>query len=352
MQAMTPKLPGIRFSITGRGVEILQQRPALTDVLGGMKVNEALQQIPLLLPVCGQAQSVAALRAVASARGEPETDAQVQQRQQTILLEQARAAAWRLAIDWPDLVAAPRELAGLREVHRSQGAAAHADALMAFLPGLDAVTSLDSLMAWVQGSECVAAQVIQRALRQQPVSVSGSLSSYSLAGAELAVRAPRALAMEPYDPLQPHGGPAEVGPLAMARDPLITALSCEPGLALTCQRLLAQVLDTRYIAAELHKDPSENTGGSDAGSRSPGPGLGVATTARGPVFHRVQLEADSNRVADWRVLAPTDWHCSNSGPLMDSVADCVPTPEALRLLVAGFDPCVAWEVVSGEQGHA
>jgi hypothetical protein len=61
----------------------------------------------------------------------------------------------------------------------------------------------------------------------------------------------------------------------------------------------------------------------------------------------VQLDdgADGPRVADARVLAPTEWNVHPQGHLAQALARLDPTDAAAaaRLAVA-FDPCVAFEV--------
>ena len=84
---------------------------------------------------------------------------------------------------------------------------------------------------------------------------------------------------------------------------------------------------------------------------SEGIGLGRAVTARGPVFHRVALDAEGH-VEDWRVLAPTDWHFAPGGALEIEANRRPLTADQLRLLVLGFDPCAPWSLQLGETAHA
>src|SRR5210317_2495522 len=92
--------PHIDIAVRDGEAVITQQRPALVSSLVGMSVSRAMAFIPTLLPICGQAQSLAAQRAVAAARGESEVNAE---RQAQPWREQAFAAAWRLTVDWPEL---------------------------------------------------------------------------------------------------------------------------------------------------------------------------------------------------------------------------------------------------------
>jgi hypothetical protein len=129
-------------------------------------------------------------------------------------------------------------------------------------------------------------------------------------------------------------------------------------------RLLAQLLDMRAIIETLARDPDDapcpqadawspaataevaggGNGAINGGEGSAGLyGTGSAITARGPVFHRVVLAPGGDTVADWRVLAPTDWHFGPRGPVAAGLAAMKePTPRRVALLVASYDPCAPW----------
>jgi coenzyme F420-reducing hydrogenase alpha subunit len=78
-----------------------------------------------------------------------------------------------------------------------------------------------------------------------------------------------------------------------------------------------------------------------------GAGIGSATvtTARGPLVHRLALDAE--RVADYRITAPTDLHFAAAGPVAAWLTGLHGLPRdqaaarAARAVMA-FDPCVPW----------
>jgi hypothetical protein len=303
-------------------------------------VKQALRQIPTLLPICGAAQSIAAERAVAAAQGQSEQAAERRAREDRLWLEQGMAAAWRLAIDWPRLVDEPTDLQGLRSVQRAREKNAMAGELIHFLPGLDAVETASELHTWVATSDCLAARVVRHAQSLDASEPFAGPLPLSLQGDALRTRAQAALGAQPFNAQQPGEESIEVGPLAMARDPLCATLQT----GLLEQRLLSQLLDTRAILNAL-------AGGSGTESESwswplsDGLGMGCAMTARGPLFHRVQLdEKRPGKVAEWRVIAPTDWHFSANGPVIQTAASGNFSAQWLRLLVAGLDPCAPWSV--------
>jgi hypothetical protein len=82
-------------------------------------------------------------------------------------------------------------------------------------------------------------------------------------------------------------------------------------------------------------------------SLGPGEGLAWVEMARGLLVHRVRLEdsADGPRLADARVLAPTEWNVHPAGTLARALEalDPADAASAARLAVA-FDPCVAFDI--------
>jgi hypothetical protein len=341
--------PRIEIHLGAGGLDIHQQRPAIARALVGLPASVALQRIPGLLPICGGAQAIAAARAVAAAQGRP------QQSQagpdSSLWQEQALACGWRLSVDWPDLLGEARQMAALKKLYQAQDDKQRAAALGQMLKGLDAVHSLSALLAWVQDSDCLAARVVRRA-GEAAADQATVLPPPALDEAGLRSKACAALVAEPFDPQDPAGGPLEVGPLAMGRDPLVVELQGSMG-STVLSRLLAQVLDARFIVRALLENRAEqqSTAQSHAWSNAQADdansGIGCAVTARGPVFHQVRLAAGAgtaaDTVADWRVLAPTDWHFGRRGPVARELANlATPTREHVALLVASYDPCAPW----------
>ena len=339
--------PRIDIHVRPGGIEIRQQRPAIVASLVGKPVAAALQLVPALLPICGKAQSVAASRAVTAARMQVEsTDQQVAYARQ-LWWEQALAAAWRCTIDWPDLLGEPRQLATLKRVRQAKSERELGAMLQQLVPGLEDITGIDGLLDWVGKGSAVPARVAHQAM--DTGQASGGWVPLTVSGLDtLQHIAANAFAQEAFDALDPEGSPREVGPLAMSRDALIAELhreSVSPVLA----RILAQVLDMRVIYRALCSGTEAR---SDSHGWSAQPGIGIAMTARGPVFHRVRLDpADPETVADWRVLAPTDWHFGPRGPVVRELRELgeLASPAAMRLLIASFDPCAPWSLHT-EQG--
>jgi hypothetical protein len=339
--------PRIDIHIRPEGIAISQQRPAIAAALAGRPVAEALQLVPTLLPICGQAQLVAAQRAVAAALGRAVSPQQQAEQAGRLWREQALAAAWRCAVDWPDLLDEPRQLATLRDIRSATSDRALGAGLGDLVPGLDQVTCIEDLFDWIEQGNSMACRLARRAM----AIVAGAGPGLSLVSPEaLAAAAARAFAREPFDPLDPEGGPCEVGPLAMARDALVPELPAATGQPVLA-RVLAQILDMRAICRAL-RDATPADSDGDSRSDQPGTGTGSALTARGPVWHQVRLHpAETDRVADWRVLAPTDWHFGPRGPVRRDLAGLA-EPAAMRLLIASYDPCAPWTLRPGSEPEA
>lgn len=91
-------------------------------------------------------------------------------------------------------------------------------------------------------------------------------------------------------------------------------------------------------------------GASESSSHAPTPilreGLGWCEMARGLLVHWVRLDAD-DRIADYRVLAPTEWNFHPAGSAAKALAACAgQAPSAvvdmaqLLATAAAYDPCV------------
>ncbi len=109
---------------------------------------------------------------------------------------------------------------------------------------------------------------------------------------------------------------------------------------------LAQALD-RLAAALAGEDSADDTL-CHALPSGPDEGFAAVECARGRLYHRMHLDT-TGRVADYGVLAPTEWNFHPSGPF---VAALLGAPIGARDAVLGhvqrlaalFDPCVAFDV--------
>lgn len=333
--------PAIEIDLGIGPIRIRQRRPDVTSALRGRRVSEALELLPRLLPVCGAAQTIAAERALEAARGEAEDDATRADRTARLLREQAVAFAWRGAVDVPRLLGdapRPERVLGMRD---APDAGACARALEPLAAGAEALGS-DGTTRRADASRLWARWLA----RLDPHAVAPSIEA--LRGARLAARARSLLAAETFAPSAPGlAGPAEVGPLVWLGDAVRDRF---PRAGPLRQRVLALLLDGERIGRELLAAARSDAvdAGRSAWPEAAGVGVGCARTARGAVFHRVRIDAEGDRIVDWRALAPTDWHFAPGGAVAATCAALDGDQGAVPFAVAGFDACAPVRVaVSG-----
>ncbi len=138
---------------------------------------------------------------------------------------------------------------------------------------------------------------------------------------------------------------AETGPWTRLADRPGEGRECPYGSAF--MRLVARVADVARLAAP----DGDRWLSQGAVATGPGEGLAWCEMARGLLIHWVRLEAPAApdadpRVADCRVLAPTEWNFHPFGVVARLLAAMpASTPEPLaHLLAAAFDPCVTLNV--------
>ena len=100
----------------------------------------------------------------------------------------------------------------------------------------------------------------------------------------------------------------------------------------------------------------EGQAGFASGRTEEGIAYGAVETARGRLYHFIDLEQDA-RIRSYGIVAPTEWNFHPAGPFMACLLGArVGQGEAARLDVARlatlFDPCVAFDVTIHEAAHA
>lgn len=346
MTTTRPAPANPRILITGdRGCFTVEyRRPDVLSALGGRHPEQALALVSSLLPVCGNAQAIAAARAVEAALGRQVPEDEAVERERRLLREQALSAGWRLAVDWPDVLGVPRSMDWLKSLRASERPETLAGLLDEALPPQAALGSVAALEAWAMRDAGIAAAMTRRALASPVAGETGAgvANGERLRGEGLVAAARAALATGHSDePPSADGRGVEVGPMAMARGPLVTELLAARGPT-GVTRIMSLLLDMCWIAARLRHDAAVDAVEPLSWPESEYAGTGCAVTARGPVFHRVELAEDGS-VARWRALAPTDWHFAPAGPLARRLRPGL-SLEDVGLLVAGFDPCAPWDL--------
>jgi uptake hydrogenase large subunit len=376
----------------GRLVEVAGRthRPAAAGLLRGKTPAQAQALVPLLFSLCGRAQQAVCRAACGAATGMGPPPAAASRR--ALLAEAGQEHLWRLLLDWPRLLGVPAGEAAFAAWHRRlaawarEGGEAAADAAGQAMPApaaghrretscreaatafagflqdtLLGVSAADFLAGTPPAGEALAGQLLA-ALPPWP----------ALSGAVPPRLLPRRAAMDwATDPaladagfaLAPEwaGAPAETGALArqQGRPAVVAALADGQGLR---ARLLARLCDLAELPVGLAGDKTGAAPGRaavwlEAASAQPGSGLACTDTARGLLIHWLRL-ADG-RIADYRVVAPSEWNFHPAGQWRRELAG-LPTasPAAAearaRQLALALDPCVPLdlEVTATENDHA
>jgi hypothetical protein len=145
------------------------------------------------------------------------------------------------------------------------------------------------------------------------------------------------------------GGVHETGPLArMCSRAPVAALINRHGSGLLA-RLAARLLELLELPTMMRGRWRDEPGSWRVEAFSPAPGIGLAVveTARGRLAHRVELSGD--RVRRYQVLAPTEWNFHPEGPLVCglinlSAEDRATLRRHATMTVMALDPCVGYRV--------
>ena len=297
------------------GVEVGSERPAVAEVLRGRQADAAVRLVPLLFALCGKAQGRAAALALDAARG-AEFQAQLDA---AIEGEVIREHLWRWLLDLPPLLGQPvlrdefvAAAGWIAHGQRGNLAALLADERIealcrCLLEADDAADARSHLLPWLDAR--------------------GSLAEWRQFDATFC-RAP-----------QWRGAAAETG--AMARQQGRADL---PSRAIAA-RWLARLAELRDWAGGRARVGAGGT--ASAVPVVPGRGRALVDTARGLLMHEIVL--DGERIADYFIVAPTEWNFHPQGPLVAWLGGRdAGNRDALQAFVAravaALDPCVRWEL--------
>jgi hypothetical protein len=347
---------------------------ATPRVLAGRRTDEAAAMVPLLYSVCAFAQGSASVTALDAARGHESSPAAAA-RGLGVALEAVQEDLRRLLIDLPvaaggtarvEPVARARKaiaplLASLRPALALDApvpAVASPDVLQRFLAlvaddvlgmPVDRFVAFDHaehFTAWAAQRATPPAALVHDALAVPGLGAS-DVALMPRTFATMAEAVLDALDADPGFARTPHwqGRPLETGALAHCTwHPGVAAFAERHGHGVAA-RIVARVVDLATTVATLAKGlVRERVAG-----RVLGPGEGAATvqTARGLLLHRARV-ADE-RIADYAIVAPTEWNFHPYGPLVRALDGLVADDERAlvrqaTLVVQSLDPCVACSV--------
>lgn len=390
----------LQIRIGPGGATIDSSRPlGVARFLVGRPPAQTARLLPALFSICATAQSAACVQALEQAQGLEPDPALVALRGQLVEAETLREHLWRVLLDWPRLLEgepdAPAMARGMDAYGRLRGALAGAAA--PFSPGaaiaswpdeasirgprtelvglvservlgmapmewLGSVVDPNALARWSECTETRAARLLRRLwsedradLGRSPVTTLPALDT----GAAVIELEARLAGPEADDFIaRPTWGgePRDASPLNRNLDsPLLQDLQERLGNGILT-RLAAQLLEMARIAvrfAQSHKAgpprPDPRVREEPIPAQAPGVGLAQVPAARGLLVHRVRIA--EGRVAEYRILAPTEWNFHPKGVVAAGLGDLaarVGHGERLglaRLFITAVDPCVDFDLV-------
>ncbi|HUW36534.1 MAG TPA: nickel-dependent hydrogenase large subunit [Rhodocyclaceae bacterium] len=330
---------------------VASSRPEAARVLHGRSAAQAVTMVPQLFALCGRAQGVAAM----AARAAIEEEAFAARHDAGVAAEAAQEHLWRLLCAWPrelDLAPQDADFGRWRRILAADPSALVGPDLRDFLaqrllgmaPGAWLELSrAEEFEAWCRNSPAPAAQLC-RTLEgngdswnePRPVVHLPALDATMVADDWPVLSA--AFALRP----QWRGRPSETGAYARRHeDPLLAALATRPLLA----RLVARLQELAALTRGDFALPLP--GAVMAFPLDKGRGRALVETARGLLMHELTLL--DGRVADYVIVAPTEWNFHPDGALPALLAGraCASEPQAATLVrrtVLALDPCVAHEI--------
>jgi len=363
-----------------RDARIASTRPfAASRVLEGRTPAEVAATVPLLFNICGCAQRAAAAHALAAAGAQVDASGLARD----VALETVQEHFWRLLIDWPQTMRRPIDAASIADVRRQVGAVTGA---------LDAMPARERTAALRELGEALSATAAQKIYGMSPAAWltlgdadelaawtdRGPTTPAQLLGllletmsrlgcSDVALMPPplRETLMRTVAPAMARraefasaptweGTPVETGALARMRSqPLVAALAAREGNSVAT-RMTARLAELATLLVDLNapQTVSRSTSPVQSVPLARDEGLGAVQTARGLLLHRVSLT--EGRVADYQIVAPTEWNFHPDGALVRGLRTIVADDgedleQRMRLAVQALDPCVAFRI---EVGHA
>ncbi|WP_341892089.1 hypothetical protein [Variovorax sp. YR752] len=357
----------VRLHPGSAGPAISGARPLLASrVARGRAAAELPAVLGALFTLCSHAHRSTAHRAVSAALGDPALSTPADR--SALRAATARDQILRIAHDWHRLL--PGAPAGepaltLRSCPLWREDFGAAEQMAALPEWLAHRWLMEPLHSWLAAHEADPPGHVQRWCEQADTPPARLLRTQRRALQALATpaqplrlldqplaqmpRLAQRMAEEPGFCARPdwHGVPAETGPWTRSVDPLPLPLHN------AWMRLIARLVDVLRLAAPSGRDWLAE------GALPLAPGEAIAWTemARGLLVHWVRLEDSPQgpRVADCRVLAPTEWNFHPQGVLAQTLATLrgeEAIAQAARAAVA-FDPCVEFMVeATPEPAHA
>ncbi|MCP4702730.1 MAG: Ni,Fe-hydrogenase I large subunit [Gammaproteobacteria bacterium] len=355
-------------------VSIDSSRPLhASRVFHGRSIEEALKMLPRLYAICGTAQACAGVRACEQALGVRAAPHIEGLRDCLVRMETVREHLWRIMLDWPAFLGEMPEKNGMTGMLALQR-----DYRQALTGGHDPFLPSRALPEPIMPHGLV--QKISLTLEQAVfgmsparwLNISGTLEKWTASGVTMAARLldlmiqagwsgtgecemdalpfmerGRLLPLLQDDDFikrpQWLGNCCETTCLTRVDSPLLKQLRNRYGNGLLT-RLAARLTEIAQLSGNLLPNTTDEDGETPVSAQNPG--IGQVMAARGQLLHCVRLEGE--RIADYRILAPTEWNFHPRGVVAKCLAavygDAEQMEQQARLLINAIDPCVGYEL--------
>jgi hypothetical protein len=359
----------VRFTpgLNGRcAVEISSSRPQLAQkLMVGCSPEQAAERAGLIFSLCGKAQRIAAEAACEAAQDLQPDAALIAQRERRVLQELAQEHVWQWLLNWPQKAGHPPAMRSLLALRTASDFAVSLEQIvheeiLGEAPELWLTRDLAAFDAWSQRGATLPAAIFNGWVGEGDASdAKGTQAAllpplHQISVAQCIGLAQRALVEEDFC-AQPTwvGAPAETGAMARCQHhPMLAAWLVRRGRGAGA-RLLARLIELAEMPRRLQTLQTRQNDGEAVVKAMPlaeNVGMAAIETSRGLLIHVVRLA--QGRVADYRIVAPTEWNFHPTGPLAQALSNLKADDDVLaraQILCQSLDPCVAFDV---EMNHA
>lgn len=335
-----------------------RSRPPLTRLFAGKPASSLIPVLPRLFSLCSVAHQVAFLSAVEAAQGQQAPQATTHSRVTAVVAERLTELlrslfVGRLALDGASAAAVRAMMQATTVLGGTSEAVSEAlrrEAVAKIKAALAALGIADEGQALLPGSALAAYLERCEGEDLSPPSVE---ASFLTAADDLDVVTRLAAGGAAYsDAPELCGKIPETGVWARwaQREPILPAAG-------PAARLGARIAEVARLCAWLDHGEEDLDDGVVASYRlGASHGAAAVECARGRLYHAVALD-DESRIVNFEFLAPTEWNFHARGPLVRSLKGAKLAAgrrgqDAVRALIAAFDPCVGFKLDFREVGHA
>ncbi|WP_294540470.1 nickel-dependent hydrogenase large subunit [uncultured Rhodoblastus sp.] len=321
-------------------VEIFSPRKNIAPIFVGRSATGAAALAKNLFSLCPTAQSLAAQAAGEAALGQ-RPDPSRRRRQSLRLLGERFGEMLRASVlDWPqDDPPDPASIAALREILAALRALPESQEAQSLLARVDRASRFLGLRDFKAGTEFFARQWAQVMVDEPHWRLREVEADFLRAGDDEAV----AEAMsDPEFCLAPQldGRCVETG--AAARQGGAGSVN---GLSGRLAARFADMAATLDAIAALLDGGAPPAGLLSVRNMGPAQGFSAVDSARGRLYHGVRLD-DEGRIADYRIVAPTEWNFHPDGPFVRllrgaEIGTGARARRRVERLAFVFDPCIA-----------